>query len=234
MAKRRKSGRRVSVGRQRRIKIPQVRDRPLKLTKRDVLKTEEMGRESPYWFVLHRRGPQRPTVGVDPNEARAVPETQVRGTLPERVMLKFIIEKLHFGYGSDFTFQSSLQGGRLELGGVVADFVFPVMKIVIRVQGPTHGTYIRMRKDDEQREILESMGFTVWDIETETILNEYALEEWARRHFNLYHAGGGAAGVAAGQTVAEAEGIVPEYDWSTVLKLMRIGQEKVDWLLSNA
>jgi hypothetical protein len=233
MAKRRKSGRKIRRGRTRRIKIPKVRDRPLKLTKRDVLKPVEMGKESPWWFVGHRRGPLRPWAGNDPLEARAVPETRVRGTLPERIMLKALIELMHFSWNADFTFQSSLQGGRLELGGVVADFVFPHMKVIIRVQGPTHGTFIRKKKDDEQLGILEEMGYVVWDIDTETILNEYELEDWLRRKFGLY-TGSHAMGAATEQASWEPGDAVAGYDWRNLETMVLHARGQVEWLISNA
>jgi hypothetical protein len=92
---------------------------------------------------------------------------------------------MHFSPNADFDFQSSLQGGRLELGGIVADFLFPHMRIIIRVQGPTHTEYRRLAKDEEQRAILEDMGYLVWDLDLKTVYSPPLLEDWHRIKFGL-------------------------------------------------
>jgi hypothetical protein len=80
---------------------------------------------------------------------------------------------------------SSLQGGRLQLGGIVCDFIFPILKIALQVQGPTHDQYARFRKDEEQRLALEAMGFHVHFIEMDIIYNEPRFEEYMRRLLGL-------------------------------------------------
>ena len=165
-----------------RIKIPQSPFRPLQIHAKDLVKRTE---KDPWWFVLHRRGLHRKKIGEDPREARAVSKDSVRGTLPERIVYKYLRDILKLIPGYDFDFQSSQSGGRLELGGIVADFLFEYMRIVIQVQGITHSDYLRARKDEEQRAILNSMGYRVFDVEEETCYNEYALEEWMRRTFGL-------------------------------------------------
>jgi len=143
---------------------------------------------------MHRRGPRRLYVGQDPLEARAVPKNIVRGTLPERIIYRTLIEIFHFIEGADFDFQSSLQGGRMELGGIVADFLFPTLKIVLQVQGPTHFEYMRMAKDQEQMGALLEMGYVTYEIQENDIYNEFKLEDILRSIFNL-STGSGNAGI---------------------------------------
>lgn len=138
--------------------------------------------EDPYWFVLHRRGVRRPQVGQDPLEARAVSERAVRGYLHERICYKWLTAA-GFRPGVDFDFQSSQQGGRLELGGMVVDFLFPYMKIAFSVEGPGHEEITRMRKDEEQRSLLAEMGFTPIAIETKVVADQFMFENFMRAVF---------------------------------------------------
>lgn len=89
----------------------------------------------------------------------------------------------------DFEFQSSLQGGRLDTGGIVADFLFPLLMVVINPLGPTHGEYWRFRKDQEQISALEELGYQVYMIEENDIYDEQKLEWWMRRIFGWVHTG---------------------------------------------
>jgi len=171
-----------------RIKIPQPIKRPMRFQARSLIRYELLQRD-PYYYVLHRRGPDRTKVGEDPLEARAVPASLIRGTLPERIVWRFLVEYMRFVPDVDFDFQSSLQGGRIDTGGIVADFKFTYIMIVIQVQGPTHEEYLRIQKDDEQTMALKEMGYDVFPIEDTTIYNELELEDWMRRTFNLYHGG---------------------------------------------
>ena len=86
--------------------------------------------------------------------------------------------------GIDFDFQSSAEGGRNELGGMVVDFIFEFLRLALRVQGPTHDTHLRKAKDREQESILESMGFAVVDLDTDVVLNAFLLESWFRQHLD--------------------------------------------------
>lgn len=167
-----------------RIRIPQPPDRPIRLIQRRPIRAEKY-KPSYWWFVEHRRGIYRPRVGEDPLEARAVKETTVRGTLPERIVYKWLVSMMRFIPDVDFDFQSSLQGGRMELGGILADFLFPNIKIIIQVQGPTHKVFLRSMKDEEQRQLLAEMGYTVYEIGLDTIYNEDLFEDRMRRIFNI-------------------------------------------------
>jgi hypothetical protein len=113
----------------------------------------------------------------------------MRGTLPERIIFKYLVDKMHFISDVDFDFQTSLQGGRLDTGGIVADFLFPFLMIVLNPLGPTHGEYWRHRKDEEQISALEELGYAVYMIEEEDVYDEQKLEWWMRRIFNWVHTG---------------------------------------------
>ena len=66
---------------------------------------------------------------------------------------------------TDFVFQSSLAGGRFELGGSVVDFTFPERLLAWRVHGDYwHKQMSQQASDVVQREILESEGWIVVDI----------------------------------------------------------------------
>lgn len=183
MAKRRQTRRVTRKGirfgtRGTRIRIPPSPDRPIKVSGKDVVRWDAI-KPDPQWFTLHRRGPGRPVVGQDPLEARAVSEESVTGFLSERIVYKWLLGA-KMTPGIDFDYQSSMQGGRLQMGGLVVDFIFPRLMIALRIQGPTHEDVIRMRKDREQRQILESMGYKVYDLDLPTILNEIEFNNFMR------------------------------------------------------
>ena len=165
-----------------RIRIPQPVERPFNLRRRDALRKELM-RKSPSWYTLHKRGLRRLKVGEDYLESRAISKEKLRGTLPERIMYLYLVNKLHLKDGIDFDFQSSLAGGRIELGGIVADFRFELLKLIIGVDGPTHTQFLRIRKDEEQKSILESMGYKVEVLTDLEIYNETIFENKMRRIF---------------------------------------------------
>jgi len=153
-------------------------------------------------------------VGEDPLEARAVPHGLVRGTLPERILYKALVDLLHFVPGFDFDHQTSLQGGRMELGGIVADFLFQYLKIAIQVQGPTHTEYFRTVKDAEQQGALNELGYTVYYIWEDDIYDEMKLENWLRRVFNW------AEGSGNGQQISgNSQGIVSGDEFDERLRL---------------
>lgn len=187
-----------SRAQQKRIRIPQPSLRPMLIHSKDLVKTDK----DPWWFVLHRKGLRRLKVGEDPLEARAVSKDMVRGTLPERIVYKYLEDILKFIPNVDFDFQSSQSGGRVELGGLVADFLFYYMRIVIQVQGSTHTEYLRKKKDEEQRGILEEMGYRVFDIEELVCYDIAQLEEWMRRTFGL------ALGFGGGFSTSRAGGMM--------------------------
>jgi len=188
----------IKPGLRTRIFIPQRPERVVQISAGDAIREDAITKDT-YWFTLHRRGVRRQKVGVDPLEARAVPEAQVRGYLHERILYRYLVTKLHFSVGGDFTFQSSFEGGRSELGGMVADFLFFNWRMVVNVKGPTHYMFLQSKKDEEQEGILAEMGFHVFYVDLPTIESEYRLEEWARRVFNLASSRG--AGLKADTSV---------------------------------
>ena len=167
-----------------RIRLSSNPDRPFKMRQKSLIGTEKL-QKNPWWWVLHRRGIFRRKAGMDPLEARAISHDVIKGTLPERIVYKFCVDTLKHLPGVDIDFQSSLLGGRLELGGIVADFLFPLMRIVLQVQGPTHDKYARMRKDDEQTMILSEMGWHVHHIDDDIIYSQPRFEAYMRSLFNL-------------------------------------------------
>jgi len=68
------------------------------------------------------------------------------------------------------------------------------MRIIIQVQGPTHDTFLRKAKDNQQIDDLANLGFTVYELEDKIIYDEYLLEEWMRRTFSLPAGVGGSGG----------------------------------------
>ena len=122
------------------------------------------------------------------------------------------------GYGM----HNSLQGGRIELGGIVADFIFPALRLVINVQGPTHGEYLRVQKDREQRLALEEMGYDVYDLWEDTIYDEYKLEDWLRKTFNWNHSGGGFQGESLGDYMGQfhtSGDVIDDAQWEPLYHL---------------
>jgi very-short-patch-repair endonuclease len=168
--------------RQQRLKMEANPYRPFKLATRFRIRRELL-RSNPWWWVTHRRGIFRPKVGEDPLEARAVPKTLVKGTLPERIVFRYLVERLGMISGVDFDFQTSLSGGRLELGGVVVDYTFQFLKIALQVQGPTHNALARFRKDEEQRLFLEQMGYSVIFLDMALIYDQPRFEDTMRSIF---------------------------------------------------
>jgi very-short-patch-repair endonuclease len=174
---------------QRRIKIPQPAYRPIHITSTRVKRVETR----PTALRIHRKGPYRTKVGpADRQELRAV--QNIRGTLPERIMYKALMQH-KYQPNVDFDFQTSLLGGRLTLGGIVADFIFPYRRIIIQIQGPTHAQFIRKAKDSEQRELLEAMGYRSIECPMEIIMNGFQLDIWIRKNIDSssHYAGGAEA-----------------------------------------
>lgn len=73
----------------------------------------------------------------------------------------------------DFSYQSSLLGGRSALGGIVADFLFFTQPLVINVQGGYYhfvlGGVAKQASDVIQRAQMTSLGYTVVYIDEQDI-----------------------------------------------------------------
>ena len=177
-----------------RITMPQVPRRPVRFQIRSIIRHELVKGKSPWWLTVHRRGLYRPYVGQNQLEARAVPPGVINGYLTERIIYAALVNLFHFVPGVDFNFQSSVDGGRLELGGLVADFLFPYLRIVINPLGPQHYQFRNMKKDEEQIQVLAEMGYQAFLIDQEVTFDEFKLEEFLRRVFGGLGSSGGDAG----------------------------------------
>ncbi len=209
-----------------RIVVPQPEKRPLHIPQRNLIKRDELTIQDDWW-ILHRRGPRRTAPDHNPNEDRAIPTWIVRGSLPERIVYQRLLD-MKYVAGIDFDFQSSMEGGRLELGGIVADFLLPQQKICIQVQGPSHDAVIRIKKDEEQRLILESYGYNTIYLDQDTILDVYAFEDAWRSIFNLNPIWGG--GQANSYTMADA---IDGYDGRWILIAELITKLKANLIEAN-
>lgn len=168
--------------------MPQIPRRPLRFQLRTLLRHSAIRPGG--GVVVHRRGIKRTRVGGDPREARAM--QGIPGYLTERILYAALINLFHFVPGVDFLYQSSLEGGRLEMGGLVADFLFPILRIVINPLGPQHYQFRNVAKDEEQIAALEEMGYKAYMVDEHVIYNELALEEFLRRTFGWVGSPGGA------------------------------------------
>ena len=125
-------------------------------------------RNLPPRFTVRRRGWFKK---FDPDEYFSKPADFV-GTLPEWQVHLWLTRRKERGW----TFQSSIMGGRLRLGGVVADFLFsppdwsPAM--VWRVQGEYFHLASSQKQVSDllQRIRLEERGFRVVDILAHDVL----------------------------------------------------------------
>lgn len=99
-------------------------------------------------------------------------------TLPEVIVYGWLVAH-KYRDGVDFTFQSSMQGGRLEAGGMVVDFMIlcRTNPIAIRVQGGHwHTGGDITAKDEAQKLVLTGYGYTVVDLWEEDIYIESILD----------------------------------------------------------
>ena len=167
---------------QTRIRIPQPVERPFSIHGKDLVQWEQLRPEADD-FTLHKHGVYRQKLEEDPRERRAVSHSVVRGTLPERIVYQYLTQNLHMVADADFTFQTSMDGGRMTMGGIVADFVFENLKLVLNVQGSTHSEFLRIRKDDEQESILADMGYTLIPVWEDDIYDEYGFDTLMRKIF---------------------------------------------------
>lgn len=89
-----------------------------------------------------------------------------KGTKPEFVVWKYLVNTKKLKEGVDFIFQSSKFGGRRMFGGQVIDFYIPGRNLVWRVQGERfHMLLVADRANDAlQKFQLEGIGYTVCDL----------------------------------------------------------------------
>lgn len=106
------------------------------------------------------------------------------GSLEERIFYQALVDHKLIP-GVDFTAQASALGGRMELGGLVADFMFPAPKVIVQVQSVWHTMDMEIgRRDSDQAAVLENMGYTVLEIWPNTIHSQAALDWWIERNIH--------------------------------------------------
>ena len=77
-----------------------------------------------------------------------------------------------------YEFQSSLMGGRFELGGLIADILIPDLQLAWRIHGDYwHRQIGKTGQDIIQRELLEAEGWTVVDLYGSDLLNPETREQ---------------------------------------------------------
>lgn len=157
----------------------------IKRTKIGAAKTELFRQPRP---PIHRATGRLYTTGFDANldlEGRA--QQDIKGSLEERIFYKALVE-----YGLipevDFSYQPDFKGGRMELGGLVADFMFEYPKVIVQVQSYWHTVSLEIeQRDHDQAAQLRGMGFTVMELWPNTIRDAVALDWWVQRNIgHLY------------------------------------------------
>lgn len=148
----------------------------------------------------------------------------VRGSLQERIFYQVLVN-----YGLipdiDFSFQTSMLGGRMELGGLVADFIFPVVGVIVQVQSMWHNLSLEFKvRDQDQAAVLQSMGYVVFEIWPNTIEDQAALDLWIERNImHLWGTSANALGSSHGRDIPFLLGITADlqYDFTELLRLLK-------------
>jgi len=171
-----------------------------------------LGRGQANWDLIRQKRPRiharswrfktsYDTQGLLENRA----QQGLRGSLEERIFYKALAEH-GFIPGVDFTFQSSMMGGRGELGGLVADFLFPVPMVIVNPMSYWHTISLaHERRDDDQVMILRSLGYTLLEVWPITIHDQFALDRWISD--NLMLLWGTSTGSSGAGTVSFLESI---------------------------
>ena len=156
-----------------------TRWKPLRFKRADYLKLKKLRKRHGPVYRKGPRGTYRPTIGETSLEQRAAPvEETGSASLEERILFKTLTQRR-----IPFDFQSSMFGGRAQLGGIVADFIFWEPRIVIRVQGTLwHKGAEPEARDAIQKAKLENQHFEVWDIWDWQIREKEIYDDWIRRH----------------------------------------------------
>jgi hypothetical protein len=106
-----------------------------------------------------RRGPAGRGTKIEQTDAPGVaPQLGALITLPEWFTYHYLWKRKRLEPGRDFIFQSSLEGGRQELGGLVLDFELPgrigARGLVINVQGEY---WHRFRQSNRAKDLLDKI-----------------------------------------------------------------------------
>jgi hypothetical protein len=157
---------------------PVRRDRPkFKKPARKIPGIQKTRFRSPPLTV---RGPKAFIRRAVQSDDPGLPPPELVATLPEWYVYWWLTTKRKLISGLDFDFQSSLFGGRLDLGGLVVDFLLPFHfgppGLVINVQGYTWHYYSSLLRADALNDKirLESRGYRVVYVLEDDIL--YRLE----------------------------------------------------------
>lgn len=128
----------------------------------------------------------KPPAALDPLEAARAEMQQsgVTATLPEWMVYRWLLAHGLREVG-DFVFQSSQLGGRIHLGGAVADFTLPHLVgaagLALRVQGLYwhYSTQDEIDKGVTQKAALEAQGWTVIDLDEDDCYErlDYIMQE---------------------------------------------------------
>lgn len=139
-------------------------------------------RPSVYGGFLTRRGSFR----REPKKDTEAPSWWF-GSYPEWLVYQQLVSTHNFVVGTDFTFQTSLSttggdiGGRLELGGLIADFLLPSQSLIINPLSEYFHYRIPGAKVLElaNRAALAMMGLSVVWIDSDDLLRdaEYYVRE---------------------------------------------------------
>jgi len=140
-------------------------------------------------IIIHRRGPRRGTID-ESHRARMMAYMEGEGkqaSYPEATVYYELVQR-RLQDGVHFDFQSSVLGGRLELGGAVVDFKFLDRPLALRIMGEYwHPRWQAMGlglRDEEQRLVLEGLGWTVKDLWESEVLDLDRLEAWLRANID--------------------------------------------------
>jgi len=111
--------------------------------------------------------------------AQQIRETSVpegwEGSLPEWLFYSSLVE-LGYTEGNDFTYQSSLAGGRLDKGGAIIDFLFyNPPDLAVNVQGVYYHYELGAEtkaKDIFTRQFLAGQGITLIFVDEDDLLQD--------------------------------------------------------------
>lgn len=208
----------------RRIKgYPRKTSTLIRRTARSAIRSEYIRQPRPR---LHARAWKYRTRADQDAALEARAEQNIRGSLPERLVHRALT---NFGLlpGVDFTFQTAMLGGRTELGGLVADFIFPKIMTILQVQSYWHTVSQAIQvRDDDQMAILERMGYLVLEIWPEYIEDEVLLDRWVQE--NIMHLWGTSAmdvGTVTGSIWSYTDQVIIDNYIPTLLRWLRLISE---------
>lgn len=140
-----------------------------------------------YWIHLQRSSIKQVSIGLKPGEERAVPLDVIRGSLPERILYKALMDEFRMIPGIDFDLHSA---AHVAIGLSIPGIVFPHLKIVIIINGTGTDTYSHLRKDAEVRMAVEGQGYEVYEIPMEIIDDGERLDNFLKNIFGWSHSFG--------------------------------------------